>query len=168
MDGFADLQLGFRLGLPTHPHILPQHVHPLHPVPEAPAKVQPKKRKKGPARREKDRARAARHQARFQSEAAAVSSLPEEQPRPPVILHITGKLMPLISSLNSSVTAPVSTRPPPAPASTLPPGAPRPATHPTKTAAIQRYFYNKCVNRHLFPSFPLNPDQKMETPYTKS
>ena len=168
VDGFADLQLGFRLGHPTDPHLLPEHADHVHLIPEDPTKVQSRKRKKGPARREKDRARAASHQTRFQSEAAAVSSLPEEQPSPPVILPITGKLMPLKSSFNSAVTAPVSAQPPPvpptpaAPAETPPPCAPPPATPKTKTAAMppKRYFDVNCVKRHLFSSVPLNPNQK--------
>ena len=180
VDGFADLQLGFRLGHPTDPHLLPDPVHPLHLPSDEANYVQSRKRKNGPARREKDRARAASHQARFQPEAAAVSSQSEQQQPTPVILPITGKLTQLKST---SVTAPVSAQPPlvrptaAAPAATPPPGVPPcpPTTPHTKKAAMppKRYVDVKCVKRHLFSSIPQNPDQKSPphqtpTPSTKS
>ena len=178
VDGFVDLQLGFRLGHPTDPHLLPDPVHPLHLTPDEANNVQSRKRKKGPARREKDRARAARHQARFQPEAAAVSTLSEEQQSPPVILPITGKLIQLKST---SVTAPAPAQPPAVlpsaavPAATPPHGASpsTPATPHTKTAAMppMRYVDVNCVKRHLFSSVPQNPDQKSpphQTPTTST
>ena len=70
VDGFADLQLNFRLGSPADLHLLPEQV--VQPLPQQPPRVH-SKRKKSAAKLAKDRARAALHQARIQSEAEAGS-----------------------------------------------------------------------------------------------
>ena len=86
-NGTADLQLGFKLGLPSDLHVVPpdppdpdlqlnQHQE------EEVAKQYPhqtghhqQRRRKGPVRRAKDRARAAQHQAGLKSQSAAAVNI---------------------------------------------------------------------------------------------
>lgn len=171
VDGFADLQLGFRLGSPTDLHLLPEQVHPL---PQEPPRGH-LKRKKSTAKLAKDKARAAEHQARIQSKvAAATSSSSAEEILLDVILPITGKIIP-IKSASSSSTGAVSASPltAPAPVSTAAPAAtpspcapPPPRTPPTKSAAStpKRYFDVNCVKKHLFSAAPPNPTLKSFPP----
>ena len=133
-------------------HIIPPD-HEQHPIRQ-------RKRRKGPARRESDRARAAQHRARFQPDTTAVSSCGKEQAGalklPPVLLPITGKLLPV-----KPVTPPPSNAT--APAATPPTCVPQPSvtTAPTKTAAEatpKRNLDFKSARRHLFSNVP--PNQK--------
>ena len=84
-EGVADLQLGFKLGMPGDAHLHHEHPEPLHHqhAPEQ-EQVAKKRRRKGPSRRQRDRARAAVFQARKQPEA--------------VILPFHGKILPLFVS----------------------------------------------------------------------
>ena len=158
VDGVADLQLGFRLGQPTDPHLPHEQCEPHHILPPDHHPIRPRKRRKGPARRESDRARAAQHQARFQPDATAVSSCAHKQAGagalklPPVILPIIGKLLPVkpISATPSNASAPAATPPPSAP-------PPPVTTAPTKTAAAATPKGNIDFNsarKHLFSNVP--------------
>ena len=120
VDGFADLQLSFRLGSPADLHLLPEQVQPL---PQEPPRGH-SKRKKSPAKLAKDRARAANHQARIQSEAKAGSmSRSAEESLSNIILPITGKLIPVKSTISTQEAIPVSTLPYTAPSSRAAPDA---------------------------------------------
>ena len=95
-DGVADLQLNFKLGLPTDAHL--HHEHGQHPLHQHQEQVQKKKRCKGPARRDRDRARAAAFQACNQPETAASchqAAAASQSYEDPVILPFTGKMLPL-------------------------------------------------------------------------
>ena len=175
VDGFADLQLNFRLGSPADLHLLPEQV--VQPLPQQPPRVH-SKRKKSAAKLAKDRARAALHQARIQSEAEAGSMKRSAEESPPsIILPITGKLIPLKSTSSSSTPEadPVSTFPSTspagtaAPAATPSPSAPLPTkTHPTKkTVSLtpRRYVDVNCVRKDLFPAPPSNPAPKKSSPH---
>ena len=99
-EGVADLQLGFKLGMPGDAHLHHEHQVPLyHPQQHAPEQEQAakKRRRKGPSRRQRDRARAAAFQARKQPEV--------------VILPFHGKILPLVVSTVAPLTSSQSDAP---------------------------------------------------------
>ena len=79
-DGVESLQLGFQLGRPDDPHILPQDQDSDHVQTEPQSQEHAgwqqqwlrRRRYRGPAQRARDRARAAAHQACYQPRLAAV------------------------------------------------------------------------------------------------
>ena len=113
-NGTADLQLGFKLGLPSDLHVVPPAPPDPDPQPNQHQRkevddqhiqncgYQQQRRRKGPARRAKDRVRAAQHQACLQSKSAAPAD---------IILPFNGKVIPIISSSTPASVSVASTPP---------------------------------------------------------
>jgi hypothetical protein len=170
-NGSADLQLSFKLGHPSDPHVAPPH-----PQCQPQAQHYPQhrhRRHRGPARREKDRIRATKHQAAV----AALVSGPVESAG--LILPFTGNIIPLnkqeespapvsaASAETSPITSSSGTASPSiaAPAATTSgaasafPSLPRP--HKPQTPLVQRQYEDfNLVKKRLFDVPPAHPPRQ--------
>ena len=156
-NGTADLQLSFKLGLPSDLHVVPlvppdpdpqlnQHQQEDAEQPFQQPGRQQQRRRKGPARRAKNRARAAHHQACLQAQSAAPADL---------ILPFNGKVIPFLSTDKGSTPASVTVAatPPPSKSSNR-------LSTPTKisTSATRMYIGVNSAKKQLFCDEPTATD----------
>ena len=166
LDGGADLKLGFQLGRPSDPHLLPEQNDQLHQLcphhvdlPHDHAGVEHqhphRRRHKGPKQRARDRARAAKHHASRKSAATAV---------PAVLLPFRGRLLPL-NGTSPAVATPAASSNTAVPAATpTPPASYPPAFAGPKKDDPSNFQPSQVVNsvkKNLFAKDPPVPRQQI-------